>query len=76
MGWAPMLVERELETIHSVDRQGVAVFEVEQKATLALAIADRGHAIGNGRIVLAGTVPALVADAAVQSADLGQRVAD
>ena len=76
MGLAPILVERVLETIQTVNRQGVAVFMVEQNASLALAIADRGYVIQNGRIVLSGPAPALLADPAVQAAYLGQRVAD
>jgi branched-chain amino acid transport system ATP-binding protein len=73
MGLAPIYVERVLETIVSINRQGVAVFMVEQNATMALAIADRGYVIRNGSIVLADTAQALLDDPAVQDAYLGRR---
>jgi len=76
MGLAPALVDRVLETIATVNRQGVAVFMVEQNAALALAIADRGYVVQNGRLVLAGAAADLLDDPAVQAAYLGQRVVD
>ncbi len=76
MGLAPILVEQTLETISTINRQGVSVFMVEQNATLALSIAHRGYVVQNGRIVLAGAAAALLNDPAVQAAYLGQRLAD
>lgn len=76
MGLAPVMVERVLATIATVNRQGVAVFMVEQNAALALGIADRGYVVRNGRLVLAGAAADLLADPAVQAAYLGRRVAD
>ncbi len=76
MGLAPVLVERVLETIATINRDGVAVFMVEQNATLALSIAHRGYVVQNGRIVLGGEAATLLDDPAVQEAYLGQRVAD
>ncbi|MDQ3467924.1 MAG: ABC transporter ATP-binding protein [Chloroflexota bacterium] len=75
MGLAPVLVERVLETIATINRDGVAIFMVEQNATLALSIAHRGYVVQNGRIVLAGEAADLLDDPAVQEAYLGQRVA-
>ena len=76
MGLAPIFVERVLETIAAINRQGVSVFMVEQNATLALAIADRGYVIRNGAIVLAKPAEALLHDPAVQDAYLGRREAE
>ncbi len=76
MGLAPVLVDRVLDTIQAINRQGVAVFMVEQNASLALAIADRGYVLQNGAIVLSGAASDLLDDPAVQAAYLGQRVAD
>ncbi|CAA9568042.1 MAG: Branched-chain amino acid transport ATP-binding protein LivF [uncultured Thermomicrobiales bacterium] len=75
MGLAPILVETVLETIATVNAQGVAVFMVEQNASLALSIADRGYVVQNGAIVLSGAAGALLDDPAVQEAYLGRRVA-
>jgi branched-chain amino acid transport system ATP-binding protein len=73
MGLAPIFVERVLDTIATIHRQGVSVFMVEQNATLALSIADRGYVIQNGVIVLAKPAQALLHDPAVQDAYLGRR---
>ena len=75
MGLAPVFVERVLETITEINRHGVAVFMVEQNATLALSIAHRGYVLQNGSIVLSGASADLLDDPAVQQAYLGQRVA-
>jgi ABC-type branched-subunit amino acid transport system ATPase component len=75
MGLAPIVVEQVLETIATVNREGVAVFMVEQNAALALSIADRGYVLQNGDIVHSGAASALLDDPAVQQAYLGQRVA-
>jgi len=73
MGLAPIFVERVLETIATINQNGVAVFMVEQNATLALSIADRGYVIRNGAIVLAKGARELLHDPAVQDAYLGHR---
>ena len=73
MGLAPIFVERVLETIATINQNGVAVFMVEQNATLALSIADRGYVIRNGAIVLARGARELLHDPAVQDAYLGHR---
>jgi ABC-type branched-subunit amino acid transport system ATPase component len=76
MGLAPIFVERVLETIAAINRLGVGVFMVEQNATLALSIADRGYVLQNGVIVLSGQARDLLANPAIQEAYLGQRAAD
>src|SRR5262249_62032133 len=53
MGLAPVMVESVFELIVRMNELGITVFMVEQNATLALSIADRGDGIQNGRIVLA-----------------------
>jgi branched-chain amino acid transport system ATP-binding protein len=44
---------------------------VEQNATLALQIADRGYVLQTGRIVLADAAPVLLQDPRVRDAYLG-----
>ena len=72
----PIFVERVLETIATINQQGVSVFMVEQNATMALSIADRGYVIQNGAmIVLSRPAQALLHDPAVRDAYLGRREA-
>jgi len=72
MGLAPLVVERIFETIAEINRSGVTVLLVEQNAHLALALADHGYVLESGRIVLADTGTALLGDAQVRKAYLGE----
>ena len=54
MGLAPLFVERTLDLIAEINRQGASIFMVEQNATLALSIATRGYVLQNGALVLDG----------------------
>jgi branched-chain amino acid transport system ATP-binding protein len=60
MGLAPVLVEQNFRIIKEINRQGVAVFMVEQNANMALSIADRGYVLQTGRVVLADTAENLL----------------
>ena len=71
MGLAPLLVETILEAVRGLRAEGVTVFLVEQNAFAALSIADRGYVLETGRIVLADTGPALLANERVRKAYLG-----
>jgi branched-chain amino acid transport system ATP-binding protein len=72
MGLAPILVERNFEIIRQVHEAGVAVLVVEQNANVSLAIADRGYVLQTGRIVLADTAKALLANEDLRKAYLGR----
>jgi branched-chain amino acid transport system ATP-binding protein len=72
MGLSPLFVDRVLELIAEINKQGVSVFMVEQNASLALRIAHRGYVVQTGRIVLEGAAAALLADPAIRDAYLGQ----
>ena len=71
MGLAPILVERSFEIIKQVHEAGIAVLVVEQNAAVALAIADRGYVLQNGRIVLGGPAADLARNPDIQRAYLG-----
>jgi branched-chain amino acid transport system ATP-binding protein len=71
LGLAPIVVDELFEVIASIHRSGVAVLLVEQRVDRALALAERGYVLVEGRIVRSGTSEALLADAEVQSAILG-----
>jgi branched-chain amino acid transport system ATP-binding protein len=73
MGLAPIFVERVLELIAEINRQGVTVFMVEQNATLALSIANRGYVLQSGKLVLEGQAGELLENPAIREAYLGQR---
>ena len=62
MGLSPLFVDRVLELIQTVNRQGVTIFMVEQNAHLALQIAHRGYVLQTGRIALSGPARDLLHD--------------
>jgi branched-chain amino acid transport system ATP-binding protein len=72
MGLAPILVERNFEIIQQVHEAGVAVLVVEQNANVSLSIADRGYVLQTGRIVLADSAKALLANEDLKKAYLGR----
>jgi branched-chain amino acid transport system ATP-binding protein len=72
MGLAPVLVERNFEIIQQVHEDGVAVLVVEQNANVSLSIADRGYVLQTGRIVLADSAKALLANEDLRKAYLGR----
>jgi branched-chain amino acid transport system ATP-binding protein len=65
------VVDELFEVIASIHRSGVAVLLVEQRVDQALALAERGYILVEGRILRSGTSETLLADAEVQSAILG-----
>ncbi|MBS0452575.1 MAG: ABC transporter ATP-binding protein [Proteobacteria bacterium] len=71
MGLSPLYVDKVLELIARINRQGVSVFMVEQNASLALQIAHHGYVLQTGRIVLSGSGQDLLADARIRDAYLG-----
>src|SRR5439155_965838 len=72
LGLAPMLVEEIFEIVQRMNRQEkLTVLLVEQNATLALAIAEHGYVMENGRIVLEGSAAALRDNADIKEFYLG-----
>lgn len=71
MGLAPILVESVFETIRQINRDGTTILLVEQNATVALAVADRGYVLQTGEIVLKDSAENLREDEMVQKAYLG-----
>jgi branched-chain amino acid transport system ATP-binding protein len=71
MGLAPILVESVFETIVEINKTGTTILLVEQNATVALAVADRGYVLQTGEIVLKDTAENLRKDEMVQKAYLG-----
>jgi len=71
LGLAPLLVERIMREITALRDAGGTVLIVEQNAHAALAIADRGYVLENGRIATFGSAAELLHSPAVQDAYLG-----
>ncbi len=71
MGLAPALVDQSFDTIAEINKQGVAIFVVEQNATAALSIADRGYVLQNGRVVMHGEASELLENEELKRAYLG-----
>jgi branched-chain amino acid transport system ATP-binding protein len=71
MGLAPILVDRIYETVAEINRQGMTILLVEQSATHALSVSNRGYVLETGRVVLADESAKLQANPEVQKAYLG-----
>jgi len=50
LGLAPKVTAEILETLGQLNRQGLPILLVEQKAPLALKLANRAYVVSNGRI--------------------------
>ena len=74
MGLAPMIVKQIFDIIREINSTGVTVLLVEQNATQALAMADRGYVLETGEIVLEGTGAELLADDRIRAAYLGEEI--
>jgi branched-chain amino acid transport system ATP-binding protein len=72
LGLAPMLVEEIFDIVRRLNQeQKLTVLLVEQNATLALAIAEHGYVMENGRIVLEGAAETLRENADIKEFYLG-----
>jgi branched-chain amino acid transport system ATP-binding protein len=71
MGLAPRLVEQIFTVIADFRRRGLTVLLVEQNAALALAVADHGYVMENGRIVLEGPAAGLRQNSDIKEFYLG-----
>jgi len=65
-GLAPQIVERVRGLLEQIAARGVAILLIEQKLTIALAIARRLYVMGHGRIVFEGTPQDLRENAGVR----------
>ncbi|MDR2986494.1 MAG: ABC transporter ATP-binding protein [Nocardiopsaceae bacterium] len=72
MGLSPALVQQNFQIIKDVHLSGVAVLMVEQNATMALSIADRGYVLSTGEIVLSGAASELLQSEDLKRAYLGR----
>ncbi|MHB8950222.1 MAG: ABC transporter ATP-binding protein [Rhodoferax sp.] len=72
MGLAPIMVDKIFEVVRDVSAQGVTVLLVEQNASRALTIADRGYVMESGLITMTGDAKTMLHDPKVRAAYLGE----
>jgi branched-chain amino acid transport system ATP-binding protein len=72
MGLSPIMVDKIFEVIQEVSAQGVTILLVEQNASRALQIADRGYVMESGLITLSGDAHEMLHDPKVREAYLGE----
>jgi len=71
LGLAPILQETIFSIVREINSQGTTVLLVEQNATKALDVANRGYVLETGVVVQSGTGQELLASEEVQKAYLG-----
>ena len=72
LGLAPLITQEVFDRLGEINRtEGLTMLIVEQNATLALAIAQRGYVLETGSIVASGDAAELTADEGVRKAYLG-----
>ena len=72
MGLSPLMVDKIFEVIRDVSSRGVTVLLVEQNASRALGIADRGYVMESGLVTMNGDAKELLSDPRVRAAYLGE----
>lgn len=72
MGLSPIMVDKIFEVIQDVSKQGVTVLLVEQNASRALGIANRGYVMESGLITMNGDAKEMLNDPKVRAAYLGE----
>jgi branched-chain amino acid transport system ATP-binding protein len=71
LGLAPLVVQEIFRIIGEINRAGVTILLVEQNTQQALALAQRGYVLENGRVVLVGRGSELLDNEHVRRAYLG-----
>ncbi|TWO72315.1 ABC transporter ATP-binding protein [Caenimonas sedimenti] len=72
MGLSPIMVDKIFEVVREVHAQGVTILLVEQNASRALEIADRGYVMESGLITMNGDAKMMLSDPKVRAAYLGE----
>jgi branched-chain amino acid transport system ATP-binding protein len=72
MGLAPIMVDKIFEVVGDIHARGTTILLVEQNASRALQLADRGYVMESGEITMAGQAKELLDDPKVRAAYLGE----
>lgn len=71
MGLAPLIVDEIFRIIRAIHDEGTSILLVEQNAFMALQLANKGHVLETGRMVVSGSSKELQDNAEVSKAYLG-----
>jgi len=71
LGLAPKVVDRLIDVIRDINREGMALLLVEQDVLVALDAANRAYVLENGRVALSGAAAEVKDDPGVRRAYLG-----
>ena len=72
MGLSPIMVDKIFEVVSDIHRRGTTVLLVEQNASRALQLADRGYVMESGEVTMQGDAKQLLDDPKVRAAYLGE----
>ena len=72
MGLSPIMVDKIFEVVADIHKQGTTILLVEQNASRALSLADRGYVMESGEVTMSGEAKGLLADPRVRAAYLGE----
>jgi branched-chain amino acid transport system ATP-binding protein len=72
MGLSPIMVDKIFEVVNDIHSRGTTILLVEQNASRALGLANRGYVMDSGEITMGGEAKALLADPKVRAAYLGE----
>ncbi len=72
MGLSPIMVDKIFEVVNDIHQQGVTILLVEQNASRALQLANRGYVMESGEVTMSGEGEALLNDPKVRAAYLGE----
>ncbi len=72
MGLSPIMVDKIFEVIADIHSRGTTILLVEQNASRALSLADRGYVMDSGEITMDGDAKSLLNDPRVRAAYLGE----
>ena len=72
MGLSPIMVDKIFEVVADIHSRGTTILLVEQNASRALALANRGYVMDSGEITMGGDAKQLLDDPKVRAAYLGE----
>jgi branched-chain amino acid transport system ATP-binding protein len=72
MGLSPIMVDKIFEVVSDIHRQGTTILLVEQNASRALQLANRGYVMESGEVTMSGEAKGLLNDPKVRAAYLGE----
>ncbi len=71
LGLSPLLVEEMFALVQVLNKEGLAIFLVEQNVMQSLEIANRAYVMENGKVVLSGAAADLIDDPDLRKTYLG-----